>query len=137
MTPISCADQEGHDGVAKDYAEAMRWYKRAADLGGADGMHDVGWPMNTDRAEIIGGSTVNGSPGLHRTCDQPLCAPCDPLGSPHSARLAAIGPDGGPTRSIDLWRAHVPDGPRRGPANGERWDALRPARTRMGPVKVQ
>jgi hypothetical protein len=78
MTPISCADQEGHDGVAKDYAEAMRWYKRAADLGGADGMHDVGWPMNTDRAEIIGGSTVNGSPGLHRTCDQPLCAPATP-----------------------------------------------------------
>ena len=54
--PVALADQEGiegmietgnmyyeGEGVAQNYAEALKWYKKAADLGDAEAMKIIGW----------------------------------------------------------------------------------------------
>jgi TPR repeat protein len=48
---------EAGRGVPQDYAEAMRWYRKAADAGNSWGMYNIGalhgWGVRQDYAEAM------------------------------------------------------------------------------------
>ena len=55
---VDCIYEQGH-GVARDYAEALRWYKLAAAQGLSEALFNVGWyyeqghGVAADKAEAI------------------------------------------------------------------------------------
>jgi TPR repeat protein len=66
-------------GVPQDYAEAMRWYRKAADAGNSSAMNNIGWLYRTARAcrrttrRRCGGFAKPPTRAIARACTTSAC----------------------------------------------------------------